>query len=148
MKTVADPEQQGIFRYIETSALLAALLENESTAKRAIRASGRLITSALTVAESNRAIVRARFSGRLTQAQERAALRALRTFMRRCDTISITDDALARAGRPFPVEPVRTLDALHLAALELLGEPPALVTVVSRDIRVRENAAAMGYAVE
>ena len=48
----------------------------------------------------------------------------------------------------FPVEPVRTLDAVHLATAELLGEPPALIVVVTRDIRVRENAQALGYAVE
>ena len=31
---------------------------------------------------------------------------------------------------------------------ELLGEPPSLVTIVTRDGRVRENAEALGYAVE
>jgi hypothetical protein len=46
------------------------------------------------------------------------------------------------------VEPVRTLDAVQLATMELLGEPPQLVTVVSRDARVRDNAEALGYAVE
>jgi predicted nucleic acid-binding protein len=55
---------------------------------------------------------------------------------------------LARVGRPFPVEPIHTLDAVHLATAEQLGEPPALVTVVTRDKRVRENALALGYAVE
>jgi hypothetical protein len=55
---------------------------------------------------------------------------------------------LFRAGRPFPVEPIRTLDAIHLATLELLGESPPLVTVVTRDARVRDNAIAGGFAVE
>ena len=40
------------------------------------------------------------------------------------------------------------LDAMHLATVEMLGEPPALVTVLTRDGRVRENAIALGYAVE
>jgi hypothetical protein len=39
-------------------------------------------------------------------------------------------------------------DALHLATLELLGEPPSLITVVTRDDRVRANAAAIGYVIE
>ena len=55
---------------------------------------------------------------------------------------------LARVRRPFPVEPVRTLDGVHLATAESLGEPPQLVTVVTRDARVRDNARALGYAVE
>jgi predicted nucleic acid-binding protein len=57
-------------------------------------------------------------------------------------------DGAARAGRPFPVEPIRTLDAVHLATAEQLGEPPALVTIVTRDERVKDNAVALGYAVE
>jgi hypothetical protein len=60
----------------------------------------------------------------------------------------VTDAVLARVRRPFPVEPLRTLDALHLATTEMLGEPPPLVTVVTRDVRVRENAQALGYTVE
>lgn len=73
-------------------------------------------------------------------------MRALRTFERRCGVIAVTDAVLHRAGRPFPVEPIRTLDAIHLATAELLGEPPQLMTIVTRDVRVRDNAKALGYA--
>jgi len=55
---------------------------------------------------------------------------------------------LVRAGRPFPIEPIRTLDAVHLATAEALGEPPQLVSVITRDVRVSENARALGYAIE
>jgi uncharacterized protein len=134
------------FRYVESSALLAALLEQDSSAIAALRAREQLVTSGLTFAESARAVVRARVTGRLTPEQERAALRALRTFERRCGVIAVTDAVLQRAGRPFPVEPIRTLDAIHLATAELLGEPPQLVTILTRDIRVRDNAKALGYA--
>lgn len=72
---------------------------------------------------------------------------ALRRFERRCYVVAVTDAVLARVRRPFPVEPIRTLDAVHLATAELLGEPPPLMTIVTRDDRVRENADALGYAV-
>jgi predicted nucleic acid-binding protein len=62
--------------------------------------------------------------------------------------VSVTETILTRAGRPFPVEPIRTLDAIHLATAEALGDPPALVIIVTRDLRVRENATALGYPVE
>jgi hypothetical protein len=55
---------------------------------------------------------------------------------------------LDRVRRPFPVEPIRTLDAVHLATAELLGESPPLVTIVTRDDRVRKNAESLGYVVE
>ncbi|HEY7170179.1 MAG TPA: hypothetical protein VH417_04980 [Vicinamibacterales bacterium] len=75
-------------------------------------------------------------------------MRALQVFARRCYVIAVTDPILARVARPFPAEPIRTLDAVHLATAEELGEPPQLLTIVSRDARVRDNAAALGYRVD
>jgi predicted nucleic acid-binding protein len=135
-------------RYIESSALVAALLEGDAAALKSVRTRGRQVTSALTIAETARAILRARVGARLTADEERAAVRALRRFERRSFMVAVTDSVLARVRRPFPVEPIRTLDAVHLATAELLGEPPPLVTIVTRDARVRDNAEALGYAVE
>ena len=142
-------ESAGVgIHYIESSALVAALLEHDAEALKSLRARARQITSALTLAETARAIVRARVGERLTPDAERAAVRALRRFERRCYVVAITDDVLARVRRPFPVEPVRTLDAVHIATVESLGEPPQLIAIVTRDHRVRENAKALGYSVE
>jgi len=135
------------FRYIESSALLAAILEHGAPALKELSAGGPLVTSALTFTEASRALIRGRVAGRLTSTDERLALKALDTFERRCSIVSITDAVLTRAGRPFPVEPIRSLDAIHLATAEILGEPPQLVTIVTRDIRIRENAEALGFAV-
>jgi len=135
-------------KYIESSALVAALLERDGDALKSLRARTRRITSALTFAEAARAIVRARVGERLTADAERAALRALQRFERRCYVVAVTDDVLARVRRPFPLEPVRTLDAVHIATAESIGEPPQLMTVVTRDNRVRDNALALGYLVE
>lgn len=126
---------------------MAAFLEADAGAQEAIRGPGRRITSSLTLAEAHRALLRARLAGRLSADQERGAIRGLQTFGRRCELIAVSDEVLVRAGRPFPVEPIRTLDAIHLASVELLGEPPQLVTVVTRDARVLNNARAMGYSV-
>lgn len=134
-------------RYIESSALVAALLERNADARRAVRAKGRRVTSALTLAEAARAILRARANGRLTADQERASVQALRRFERRCYVVAVTDAVLARVRNPFPVEPIRTLDAVHLATAELLGEPAPLMTIVTRDERIRRNAGALGYAI-
>jgi predicted nucleic acid-binding protein len=128
--------------------LLAALLEQDAAARTALRGKSRRVTSALTFAEASRAVVRARASGRLRPAEERAVLRWLQAFRRRCAVVAVANDVLTRAGRPFPVEPIRTLDAIHLATAELLGEPPQLITIVTRDARVADNARALGYSVE
>lgn len=147
-KAPASAVEIGGLRYIESSALVAALLEKDAGALKSVRTRGRKVTSALTIAETARAILRARAAARLTADEERTAVRALRRFERRCYLVAVTDTVLARVRRPFPVEPIRTLDAVHLATAELLGEPPPLVTVVTRDVRVRATAESLGYAVE
>ncbi len=129
---------------MESSALVAALLEHDTAAMKALPVGTQHVTSALTLAEAGRAIIRTRATGRLTVADEQAAVRALRTFERRSFILDVDRAVLARVRRPFPVEPIRTLDAVHLATMELLGEAPQLVTIVTRDARVRENAQALG----
>jgi predicted nucleic acid-binding protein len=133
---------------VESSALVAALLERDTAVIRKIRRGTRQMTSALTLAEAARALIRARAIGRLTAAEQRAAARALQTFERRCFILDVDRAVLDRVRRPFPVEPIRTLDAVHLATAELIGEAPALVTIVTRDDRVRKIAEALGYTVE
>jgi len=135
-------------RYVETSALVAALLEGDASAQRAIRGAGRLITSALTHGEAARAVQRAAASGRISPAAAYSVVGALASFARSCESVAVGDDVLARVGLPFPVEPVRTLDAIHIATVELLGAKPTLVTVVTRDARVRANSRAMGWRTE
>lgn len=136
------------FRYIETSALLAVRLEWDAEARDAIRGEGERFVSALTVAEAARRVVRAGVLGHLTPPQVRASLVWIQRFAVRCQVIGVTHEILARVRRPFPVEPVKTLDAIHLATIESVDEDPSLVTVVTRDRRVADNARAMGYVVE
>ena len=109
---------------------------------------GRLITSALTHAEAARAVQRARAAQRFSPGTEYEINRTLETFAETCGTVPVRDEVLARLGRSFPVEPVRSLDAIHLATVELLGAEPASVIVVTRNVRVRENARAMGWRTE
>jgi uncharacterized protein len=146
-RATAAPTDEPI-RYVETSALLAVILEQDAEAIGQLRTDGLRVTSALTFAEAGRVIVRAARTGLLTPSQERTAVRRLRTFERRCHVLAITDDILARTRRPFPVEPIRTLDAIHLATAESLGEPPILMSILTRDERIRRAATAMGFSVE
>jgi hypothetical protein len=54
MKTAANKH------YIESSVLVAAILEGDEAARASIRAKGERVTSVLTVAETGRANLRAR----------------------------------------------------------------------------------------
>ncbi|MEO6331840.1 MAG: PIN domain-containing protein [Gemmatimonadaceae bacterium] len=133
--------------YMETSMILAAILDEDAGAFARLNVTTPRITSALTVAEASRAIRRARAAERIGARQERTADVALEVFFGTCSVIDINGEILLHAGRGFPIEPIRTLDAIHLATIASLEIPPHLVRVITRDRRVRDNAIAMGYAV-
>jgi len=132
--------------YVDTSVLLSALLEDDAAAVDALRRARHPVTSLLTVAESRRTLRRARAAGRISEEREAQCLQVLAETFDSWVLVRITDEVLDRAGEPFELEPLRTLDAIHLATAQLLGSP-ADVTVLTRDERLRRNAAAMGFAV-
>ena len=131
--------------YVETSALLRALLEGDGALRAALSGEG-LYTSALTFVEAARAVGRARREGRLDARAAREAERQLAAFERSCDVLALGDDVLRRAREELPEEPVRSLDAIHLASLRLLDDELGGFELASCDDRVRRNAAALGFA--
>ena len=133
-------------RYVETSALLRALLEEDRELHAALGGDG-LFTSALTLVEAARSVHRARREGRLDAATAREVERQLASFERVCDVIDLDDEVLRMARDELPTEPVRTLDALHLASLRVLDAALGGFEVLSCDERVRRNAVALGFRV-
>jgi len=133
-------------RYVETSALLRVLLDGDEALQPEISGEG-LVTSALTFVEASRAISRARRERRLDARSAREAERQLAAFERSCDVIGLDDEVLRRAREDFPVEPVRSLDALHLASVRVLDDELGGLEVATCDDRVRDNAVALGFAV-
>lgn len=59
----------------------------------------------------------------------------------------IEGDVVERARRPFPFEPVRTLDAIHLASAILANTLVADLALLSLDERVRRAGRALGLHV-
>lgn len=87
--------------------------------------------------------MRARVAGRLASPGEGQALRQVEGFFAQASVVPVSDAVIARAGRPFPVEPVRTLDAMHLATIELIGDRQ--LAVLTLDSRIRANVIALGF---
>ena len=133
-------------RYVETSLLLRVVLEGDEALRPLLLADAQY-TSALTFAEATRAILRARLSSRLDAGGAINARRLLAEFERCCEVVPLDDEVLHRAGQEFPVEPVRTLDAIHLATLQILAEEFHDLDVASSDDRIRDNAKALGLTV-
>jgi predicted nucleic acid-binding protein len=134
--------------YVESSAVLAWLLgeSSELSVRRALDDAERVVTSALTAVECSRALVRARLQARISAVEELAALQLLQGVEHTWDVHALTETVLQRARVPMPGDPVRTLDALHIATMATLRESVGPLAVLSLDDRVRACAAAMGFA--
>ncbi len=133
--------------YAESSAILAWLLGEPSQQQtlKCLRNAEHVYTSALTGVECARGLGRACAGGRISAVEELAALRLLDNALASWHVYDLGDDVLARARVGFSVEPVRTLDALHLATAEILRSVLGELTILSFDERVRENARAMRF---
>ena len=132
--------------YFETSSLLHWLLgqKRADEVRRAIDAADTVVTSALTLTESERILTRAESGGELRGGDVQRLRGLLKRAQASWTRMSVSTEVLARAARSFPVEPVRTLDAIHLAtALEFTAVYPSLA-VLTDDRRIADNAEALG----
>jgi predicted nucleic acid-binding protein len=135
--------------YAESSAVLRWLLGHTSAAAiaTALGAASEVVTSALTTVEVSRTLQRLAVDRQLTTAQRGAVWRTFVGAMKHWRFYAVTEDLLRRAAEPFPVEPVRTLDALHLATTLSYVQEVAPLDVLTTDDRIRQNAIAMGLRV-
>ena len=134
--------------YLETSALLHWLLGQSRAAevRRAVDRAEVVLTSMLTIAEVERVLIRAETQKAIRGGDGRRLRGLLNRAQASWMRMAVSAEVLVRASRPFPVEPVCTLDAIHLAtALEFASSYPDLC-VLSFDRRVEENAEALGLA--
>ena len=133
--------------YLETSSLLLVLLRQpgfEPVARLLEDPEVQPVTSAITLIETRRAITRLCGEGVLKEGDARVLRGTLAEQERQWQVLEVIPSIQARAGDRFPVEPVRTLDAIHLAtALEFQMAHPTL-EICSHDARIAENLEPLG----
>lgn len=135
--------------YAESSAVLSWLLGEPDAAdvRDALAGAGLVLGSPLTVVECERVLVRAVATGRIGEGDATDRRGRLRRAVAHWTLLELTEEVRERAGRPFPGEPIRTLDALHLAwALFARTVVPGTV-LLSWDARIRRSAEALGLEV-
>lgn len=135
--------------YAETSAVLSWLLTQDAaeTAKKLLGEAEAVYTSELTLLECHRVMTRLLVTGEVEEslvADRRAELEATAQQWGRLD---LTPSVLDRARRPFPEEPIRALDALHLASALALREAQPGLGLLSLDRRVRHSGIGLGFEV-
>lgn len=129
--------------------MLAWLLDEpgSSAVREQMAGAEMVVASSLTLIECDRVLIRAVVTNLLPEAvaAERRAL--LARTAEHWVTFDLAAEIVERARRPFPAEPVRTLDAIHLATAVFARSLVAELAVLSLDERVRRAAAQMGFLV-
>jgi predicted nucleic acid-binding protein len=122
--------------YLDSSAIVKLIVaEPESAALRTyLRRRKPWLSSALARAEVIRAV--------LTAGPD--AVKRGEAILSRIELIRVNDRVLDAAGRMLPIE-LRSLDAVHLATAQLMGED--LARLITYDVRMAEAARRFGWTV-
>jgi predicted nucleic acid-binding protein len=122
--------------YLDSSALVKLVVaERESAAlRRYLRSTPQRASCALARVEVLRAV----------RPHGGAAMKRARGVLRRLDLVQLDDDLLDAAAA-LDAGVLRSLDAIHLAAAQVLGD--ALTAVVTYDDRMTAAAARLGLPV-
>lgn len=131
--------------YIDTSVVLRTVLESGTTPdfEQRIGAARVLLTSRLSLVEAARALLRLRWSGRVSEERLADAGREIDALWGRCDIWELTPQVCDLAGQVVPAKPLRTLDALHLATYLLARRQIAALELLTVDKRLADAARAV-----
>jgi predicted nucleic acid-binding protein len=135
--------------YAESSAILAWLLDEAAgpDVREILATADAIVASDLTLIESDRVLVRTVVLGEMTEAEAADRRAHLRRAASHWHVFRIGPEIVERARQPFPREPIRTLDAIHLAsALVARAALPGL-ELLSLDERIRRAAIPLGLRV-
>lgn len=134
--------------YAESSAVLAWLLGEEmgEPVRQLLAAAEGVVTSELTLLECDRVLHRSVDAG-LPEAGAAGHRHRLTTAAARWTLLTLGAEVVERARRPFPAEPIRSLDALHLASALVVRSSVAELQILSLDERIRKSARELGFEV-
>ena len=135
--------------YAESSAVLGWLLDESSAAdvRRLLAAAEIIVASNLTLIECDRVILRAAALGELSEAEAADRRAHLTAAASHWQILRIAPEVVERARQPFPGEPIRTLDAIHLASALVARTAIVGLTLLSLDDRIRKAGKRLGLDV-
>ncbi len=136
--------------YAESSAVLAWLLGEETghSVRDVLQHADLVLASDLTLVECDRVLIRAVTSGDIDEAAAADRRAHLTAATRHWHLWRVSPDIVDRARRPFPAEPIRTLDSIHLASALAVRSAVPGVEILSLDDRIRRAAKQLGFRVQ
>lgn len=135
--------------YAESSAVLAWLFgEPRSEDVRKILAGAEVVlASELTLMECARVLVRGTATGLISEALAADRRGVLNQVSEHWAILGLDAEICDRVRRPFPIEPIRTLDAIHLASALMARSVVPGTQLLTLDDRIRSCAKALGLEV-
>jgi predicted nucleic acid-binding protein len=135
--------------YAESSAVLRWLLgaSDADRVERALTTAPTVVTSELTSTEVGRSLQRLVATDQIDADQGERAWASYSVASQHWHMYRVDDDVLLRARQAFPREPLRTLDAIHLATAMRHAREVGVPSILSLDRQVRANAQALGLPI-
>jgi predicted nucleic acid-binding protein len=136
--------------YAESSGVLAWLLGEKTgdAAREVLRGAELVMTSDLTLIECDRVLIRGVATGEIGEAEAADRRARLNAAAGHWHLWRVSPEIADRARRPFPVEPVRTLDAIHLASALAARSTVPGVEILSLDDRIRRAGEQLGFRLQ
>jgi predicted nucleic acid-binding protein len=136
--------------YAESSAVLAWLLgEEDGPRVREVLGRSELVAASdLTLIECDRVLVRAVVLGEIEEAKAADRRAHLNAAAAHWHVWRLSAEIVDRARRPFPAEPIRTLDAMHLASALAVRSAVPGVELLSLDDRIRRSGEQLGFRLQ
>ena len=106
-----------------------------------------VVTSDQALIECDRVLRRAVTLGELSEAEASDRRAQLAAAAARWHVLRIAGEIVERARQPFPEEPIRTVEAIHLASATLARSAVAGLELLSLDERVCRNGRALGFGI-
>ena len=136
--------------YAESSAVLAWLL-GEAAGRRVrevLRHAEHVFASDLVLIECDRVLIRAVMLGEIDEATAASRRAHLNAAAAHWHIYRLSLEIVERSRRPFPAEPVRTLDAIHLASALAVRSSIPDAELLSLDERIRRAGEQLGFRLQ
>jgi predicted nucleic acid-binding protein len=136
--------------YAESSAVLAWLLDEPDgpAVRDRLTKADVVVASDLTLIECDRVLIRAAVVGELTEADAADRRAHLVTAAAHWNVLRISGEIVDRARQLFPGDPIRTLDAIHLASALVARSAAPGLELLSLDDRIRTAAKKLGLPLQ
>lgn len=133
--------------YAESSAVVAWLLGEPGSepVRDQLAAADIVLASDLTLIECERVLIRTHSIGRISEAVAADRRGRLVQAAEHWAVLALGEEIVRRARRSFPLEPIRTLDALHLAAALQARSMVPETQLLSLDNRIRDCGRELGF---